>query len=88
MNNPAILTAGNAVYSRKRAEKCPRVEELMFDPQQRKYTPSWLILVSDVSEYLTGFRKRKTQRQQKAVEFLKDKEQKEHIEARKEVCCR
>jgi len=43
MNNTAILTAGNAVYSRKRAKKRARVEELTFDPQQRKYTPSQLI---------------------------------------------
>ena len=45
MNNTAILTAGNAVYSHKRAKKRGRIEELTFDPQERKYPSSWPILV-------------------------------------------
>lgn len=34
---------------------------------------------------MTGFRKRKTQRQQKAAEFAKEQARKERIETRKEV---
>jgi len=37
MNNTALLTAGNAIYSNKRAKKRARIEELIFDPEQRKY---------------------------------------------------
>jgi hypothetical protein len=36
-------------------------------------------------EFLTGFRKRKTQRQQKAAEHAKEQARKERIETRKEV---
>jgi hypothetical protein len=40
MNNTAVLTAGNAIYSRKRAKKKARIEELKFDPEERKHDPS------------------------------------------------
>lgn len=39
MNNTALLTAGNTIYSNKRAKKRARIEELTFDPEQRKYNP-------------------------------------------------
>jgi ribosomal RNA-processing protein 17 len=85
MNNTALLTAGNAIYSNKRAKKRARIEELTFDPEQRKYGPPFSFQISDCREYLTGFRKRKTQRQQKAAEFVKEQARKERIETRKEV---
>jgi len=41
MNNTALLTAGNAIYSNKRAKKRARIEELTFDREQRKYHASY-----------------------------------------------
>ena len=83
MNNTAILTAGNAIYSAKRAKKKGRIEEIKFDPEARRfYLP---LAVSYSRDYLTGFRKRKTQRLQKAAEYAKEQARKERIEARKEV---
>ena len=58
---------------------------------------SWLLIpISDCSsprgeestdwrEFLTGFHKRKTERQKKAAEYLKEQGRKERIETRKEV---
>lgn len=43
-------------------------------------------LLTDQSDYLTGFHKRKTERQKKAAEFNKEQARKDRIEARKEVC--
>jgi len=43
------------------------------------------LAVSYCRDYLTGFRKRKTQRLQKAAEYAKEQARKERIEARKEV---
>lgn len=40
--NTALLTAGNAIYSNKRAKKRARIEELTFDPEQRKYGSPFL----------------------------------------------
>jgi hypothetical protein len=37
MNNTALLTAGNAIYSQKRAKKRARLGEITFDPEKRKY---------------------------------------------------
>lgn len=37
MNNTALLTAGNAIYSQKRAKKRARLDEITFDPAKRKY---------------------------------------------------
>jgi hypothetical protein len=37
MDNTAVLTAGNAVYSQKRAKKRARITELTFNPEERKY---------------------------------------------------
>ena len=83
MNNIAILTAGNAVYSQKRARKRARAEELTFDSESRRYVVEFIIF--DGREFLTGFRKRKTQRQQKAAEYAREQARKERIETRKEV---
>src|SRR5436190_4212998 len=82
--NTAVLTAGNAIYSKKRAKKRARIEEITFDPEQRKCVtcPVEILIERD---YLTGFRKRKTQRQQKAAEFAKEQARKERIQTRKEV---
>jgi hypothetical protein len=49
MNNTAILTAGNAIYSQKRAKKRGRTEELTFDPEQRKYSPSTVLVLTEVT---------------------------------------
>lgn len=42
MNNVAILTAGNAVYSQKRARKRARIEELTFNPESRRYVAGFI----------------------------------------------
>jgi hypothetical protein len=36
MDNVAFLTSGNAVYSKKRAKKRGGLEELAFDPEERR----------------------------------------------------
>ena len=45
------------------------------------------LMLTDQSDYLTGFHKRKTERQKKAAEFNKEQARKDRIEARKEVRC-
>jgi hypothetical protein len=36
MDNVAFLTAGNAVYSKKRAKKRAGLEKLTFNPEERR----------------------------------------------------
>jgi len=36
MSNVAFLTAGSAVYSKKKAKKRAGVEELTFNPEERR----------------------------------------------------
>jgi len=38
-------------------------------------------------DFLTGFHKRKAQRQKKAADYVKEQARKERIETRKEVIC-
>jgi ribosomal RNA-processing protein 17 len=83
MNNIAQLTAGNAVYAQKRAKKRTRIEEVTFDSESRRYLQ--LNYPSNGWDFLTGFHKRKAQRQKKAAEFAFEQARKERIEARKEV---
>jgi len=37
MSNVAFLTAGSAVYSKKKAKKRAGVEELAFNPEERRF---------------------------------------------------
>ncbi|KAG7195334.1 pre-60S ribosomal particles component [Scheffersomyces spartinae] len=69
-SNREILTGGKK-YVQKQANK-HRVEEVVFDKDSRK-------------EYLTGFHKRKVQRQKKAAEYHKEQERLARIEQRKEI---
>ncbi|CUM63936.1 uncharacterized protein PRCAT00001524001 [Priceomyces carsonii] len=68
--NRDILTGGKK-YAQKQANKYG-VDEVAFDPEARK-------------EYLTGFHKRKLQRQKKAQEHNKEQERLARIEERKKV---
>ena len=43
------------------------------------------LFIVNCSDYLTGFRRRKTQRQQKAAEYAREQARKERVETRKEV---
>ncbi|ODV77527.1 uncharacterized protein CANTADRAFT_27305 [Suhomyces tanzawaensis NRRL Y-17324] len=68
--NREILTGGKR-YAQKAAKK-HRVEEVVFDKESRV-------------EYLTGFHKRKLQRQKKAQEYIKEQERLNRIAERKEM---
>ncbi|ODV96789.1 hypothetical protein PACTADRAFT_48603 [Pachysolen tannophilus NRRL Y-2460] len=68
--NREILTGGKK-YAQKQQKK-HRVDEVVFDKESRE-------------EYLTGFHKRKIQRQKKAQEFNKERERLAKIEERKKI---
>ncbi|RLV92672.1 Ribosomal RNA-processing protein 17 [Spathaspora sp. JA1] len=68
--NREILTGGRK-YAQKQAKK-HLVEEVVFDKESRK-------------EYLTGFHKRKLQRQKKAQEYNKEQDRLRRIQERKEL---
>lgn len=69
-SNRDILTGGKR-YAQKAAKK-HRVEEVVFDKESRK-------------EYLTGFHKRKLERQKKAQQYNKEQERLARIKERKEI---
>ncbi|KAI5958064.1 hypothetical protein KGF57_002872 [Candida theae] len=69
-HNRQILTSGKN-YAEKQAKK-HAVNEVTFDKQSRE-------------EYLTGFHKRKLQRQKKAQEYNKEQERLARIEERKQI---
>ncbi|KAG5417468.1 hypothetical protein I9W82_005102 [Candida metapsilosis] len=69
-HNRQILTAGKN-YAEKQAKK-HAVNEVTFDKESRQ-------------EYLTGFHKRKLQRQKKAQEYNKEQERLARIEERKQL---
>lgn len=68
--NREILTGGKK-YAQKAAKK-HRVAEVVFDKESR-------------TEYLTGFHKRKLQRQKKAQEYNKEQDRLGRIEERRQV---
>ncbi|KAF3992859.1 hypothetical protein FT663_00769 [Candidozyma haemuli var. vulneris] len=68
--NRDILTGGKK-YQQKQAKKYG-VEEVVFDKQARE-------------EFLTGFHKRKVERQKKAQAYHKEQERKARIEERKQL---
>lgn len=68
--NRELLTGGKK-YAQQ-AKKKHGVEEVVFDKESRK-------------EYLTGFHKRKLQRQKKAQEYIKEQERLARIQERKEM---
>lgn len=69
-SNREILTGGKK-YAQKQAKKFG-VDEVVFDKDSRH-------------EYLTGFHKRKLQRQKKAQEYNKEQERLARIEERKKI---
>ncbi|KAI3405843.2 hypothetical protein KGF56_001450 [Candida oxycetoniae] len=69
-NNREILTQGKGYAQRK--SKKHSVEEVTFDKEKRY-------------QYLTGFHKRKVQRQKKAQEYIKEQERLARIEERKQL---
>lgn len=68
--NREILTGGKK-YAQQ-AKRKHAVEEVVFDKESRK-------------EYLTGFHKRKLQRQKKAQDYIKEQERLARIQERKEM---
>lgn len=68
--NREILTGGKKYIQQK--QKKHLVDEVVFDKESRQ-------------EYLTGFHKRKVQRQKKAQEFHKEQERLAKIEERKQL---
>lgn len=44
MDNVAFLTSGNEVYSKKRAKKRGGLEELTFNPDERKYLYPFVVV--------------------------------------------
>jgi ribosomal RNA-processing protein 17 len=85
--NTDVLTQGHRTYALKKHKRENRPQEILFDEQSRRY----LTLVRHLlrflypREYLTGFHKRKTERQKKAQEHAKDMERKQRLEMRKKV---
>ncbi|KAJ1855750.1 hypothetical protein LPJ73_002292 [Coemansia sp. RSA 2703] len=70
-DNTAVLTKGARIYSKKRKARKEQVEEVSFDPKDRR-------------TFLTGFHKRKVQRRERAVEQAKLREREEKLLLRKE----
>ncbi|KAJ1719933.1 hypothetical protein LPJ53_005376 [Coemansia erecta] len=70
-DNTAVLTKGAQIYSKKRKARKEQVEEVSFDPKDRR-------------TFLTGFHKRKVQRRERAVEQAKLREREEKLLLRKE----
>ncbi|KAL6937479.1 hypothetical protein ACO0RG_003989 [Hanseniaspora osmophila] len=68
--NRDILTKGQKYHEKSKNFKKRQVEEVVFDKSSRL-------------DYLTGFHKRKVERQRKAQEFNKEQERLAKIEARK-----
>ncbi|SSD61505.1 related to Ribosomal RNA-processing protein 17 [Saccharomycodes ludwigii] len=68
--NREILTSGKSYVSKKK--KSHSVEEVLFDKDSRL-------------DFLTGFHKRKVERQKKAQDFIKEQERQMRIEERKRV---
>ncbi|KAL6940728.1 hypothetical protein ACO0QE_004641 [Hanseniaspora vineae] len=68
--NRDILTKGQKYHEKSKNFKKKQVEEVVFDKSSRL-------------DYLTGFHKRKLERQKKAQEFNKEQERLAKIEARK-----
>ncbi|EPY50231.1 rRNA processing protein Rrp17 [Schizosaccharomyces cryophilus OY26] len=71
MDNTALLTRGGNVYDKKRGRK-QHQEEIIFDKEQRK-------------EFLTGFHKRKVERQKHAQAMTEKQQREEKREMRKLV---
>ncbi|CAG8698853.1 14813_t:CDS:2, partial [Racocetra persica] len=70
MDNLTLLTEGSRIYSEKRKRKNDQIPEIVFDETARR-------------EYLTGFHKRKLERQAKAKQTALEREKKEKAEAKK-----
>ncbi|KAI9502164.1 hypothetical protein GGI25_003380 [Coemansia spiralis] len=70
-DNVSVLTKGGKTYAKKRKAKKEQVEEIQFDPQERR-------------SFLTGFHKRKVQRREYAISLAKQREREERLEMRRE----
>ncbi|CAG8651079.1 21498_t:CDS:2 [Dentiscutata erythropus] len=70
MDNLTLLTEGSKIYSEKRKRKNNQIPEIVFDETARR-------------EYLTGFHKRKLERQAKAKKIALEREKKEKAEIKK-----
>lgn len=86
ISNTEILTAGAKAYAKKRRKKEKVVESIEFDPASRKYVvcyPAWgPMLIVDLRDFLTGFRKRKQERKRKAKEKYDERLRQEKIKDR------
>ncbi|CAG8477729.1 24860_t:CDS:2 [Cetraspora pellucida] len=70
MDNLTLLTEGSRIYSEKRKRKNDQIPEIVFDETARR-------------EYLTGFHKRKLERQVRAKKTALEREKKVKTEAKK-----
>ncbi|RIB01060.1 nucleolar protein 12-domain-containing protein [Gigaspora rosea] len=70
MDNLTLLTEGSKIYSEKRKRKNNQIPEIVFDENARR-------------EYLTGFHKRKLERQAKAKKIALERVKKEKAEIKK-----
>ncbi|KAJ2161699.1 hypothetical protein GGF46_001292 [Coemansia sp. RSA 552] len=70
-DNTTVLTRGARVYAKKRRARRAQVEEVQFDPKERR-------------SFLTGFHKRKVQRREKAQAEAKALERREALQMRRE----
>ncbi|KAJ1727866.1 hypothetical protein LPJ61_004347, partial [Coemansia biformis] len=70
-DNAAVLTRGAQVYARKRKARQEQVEEVQFDPKERR-------------TFLTGFHKRKVQRREFAQAQAQEQAREERLVQRRE----
>lgn len=88
-NNIAFLTQSHKAIAAKKKVKLNQIKEVIFDDEARRWANSIPILFSALifllSEFLTGFHKRKLAKTQAARSKAKEREKKERLEARREV---
>lgn len=70
LSNKEVLTRGQKYFDKKKAKN--QIQEVTFDPNDRL-------------EYLTGFHKRKVDRQKKAQQFKQEQSHKERLEERQRI---
>ncbi|KAJ1666156.1 hypothetical protein EV178_002552 [Coemansia sp. RSA 1646] len=70
-DNISVLTKGHKTYAKKRKARREQVEEVQFDPEARR-------------TFLTGFHKRKVERQEQARALARQREREERLEMRRE----
>lgn len=86
--NIDVLTRSHSVLKAKRRAKKNQIESVLFDEQSRLYVSSFTGAHQGadraLSDFLTGFQKRNTQKREAARAKAKAREREERLQSRKE----